>query len=297
MPTDLAALSLNPVSDFRQLTEYAFMVQALEAGTIVAVLGAIFGWFMVLRGQTFAGHTLSVVAFPGVAGAALAGLPLALGYFGSCGLAALVLALATANRRDAEAGNSATIGVVQAFGLGLGFLFVNLYGGQLASLESLLFGTFLGITVGQVQTLLWVALASLAVLLAIGRPLLFASVDPDVARAGGVPVRVLAVVFLVLLGLAVAATAQITGALLVFTLLVMPAATAQQLTARPGPGLALSVAFALVVIWVGLTIAYFSPYPLGFWATSVAFGLYLAARLLATTWRPRRPAELSVVVS
>src|SRR3954447_21205165 len=101
MPTDLAALSLNPVTDFRQLTEYAFMVQALEAGTIVAVLGAAFGWFMVLRGQTFAGHTLSVISFPGAAGAALAGLPLALGYFGSCGLAALVLALATASRRDA----------------------------------------------------------------------------------------------------------------------------------------------------------------------------------------------------
>lgn len=292
MPTELASLSLDPVSDLRQLTEYSFMVQALEAGTIVAVLGGCFGWFMVLRGQVFAGHTLSVVAFPGAAGAALAGLSLALGYFGSCGLAALVLALATAARRDAAAGDSATIGVVQAFGLGLGFLFVSLYGGQLANLEALLFGTFLGITAGQVQTLLWVAVASLAVLVAIGRPLLFASVDPAVARAGGVPVRALAVAFLVLLGLAVAATAQITGALLVFTLLVMPAATAQQLTSRPGPGLALSVLVALVVVWVGLTIAYFSPYPLGFWATSVAFALYLAARLLVAVRRPRRSAAI-----
>jgi zinc/manganese transport system permease protein len=297
MLTELASLSLDPVSDLRQLTEYTFMVQALEAGTIVAVLGGCFGWFMVLRGQVFAGHTLSVIAFPGAAGAALAGLPLALGYFGSCGLAALVLALATAARRDAAAGDSATIGVVQAFGLGLGFLFVSLYGGQLASLEALLFGTFLGITAGQVQTLLWVAVASLAVLVAIGRPLLFASVDPAVARAGGVPVRALAVAFLVLLGLAVAATAQITGALLVFTLLVMPAATAQQLTARPGPGLALSVLLALVVVWVGLTIAYFSPYPLGFWATSVAFALYLAARLLVTARRPRPGAAVAEVAA
>lgn len=294
MLTDLASLSPNPVDDFRQLTEYAFMVQALEAGTIVAVLGAVLGWFMVLRGQAFAGHTLSVVAFPGAAGAALAGLPLAIGYFGSCGLAALALALATASRRGAEGGDSATIGVVQAFGLGLGFLFVSLYGGQLANLEALLFGTFLGITTAQVQTLLWVALVSLAGLLAIGRPLLFASVDPAVAGAGGVPVRALSVAFLVLLGLAVAATAQITGALLVFTLLVMPAATAQQLTARPGPGLFLSALLGLVVVWVGLTIAYFSPYPLGFWATTVAFALYLAARLLVAARPARARAEEAV---
>jgi zinc/manganese transport system permease protein len=297
MPTELASLSLNPLSDFRQLTEYAFMVQALEAGTIVAVLAGALGWFMVLRGQTFAGHTLSVVAFPGAAGAALAGLPLALGYFGSCGLAALVLALATATRRGSEGGDSATIGVVQAFGLGLGFLFVSLYGGQLANLEALLFGTFLGITAAQVQTLFWVALASLLALLAIGRPLLFASVDPAVAEAGGVPLRALSIAFLVLLGLAVAATAQITGALLVFTLLVMPAATAQQLASRPGPGLALSVLLALVVVWVGLTIAYFSPYPLGFWATTVAFALYLAARLLAAARASRARTEIAIAVA
>ncbi|HVY97024.1 MAG TPA: metal ABC transporter permease [Solirubrobacterales bacterium] len=279
MTTELAGLSWNPVSDLEQLTEFSFMVQALEAGTIVAVMAGAIGWFMVLRRQTFAGHTLAAVAFPGASGAALAGLPLALGYFGSCGLAALVLALFTRAGREGRRGDSATIGVVQAFGLGLGFLFVNLYGGQLANLESLLFGTFLGITAGQVQTLLWIAVAALALLAAIARPLLFASLDPAVARAAGVPARALSVAFLLLLGLAVAATAQITGALLVFTLLVMPAATAQELTARPGPGLALSVLLALLVAWLGLGIAYFSPYPLGFWATSVAFALYLAARL------------------
>ncbi len=169
---------------------------------------------------------------------------------------------------------------MQAFGLGLGFLFVTLYSGQLSDLESLLFGTFLGITAAQVQTLLWVALAALALLAAIGRPLLFASVDGAVARAAGVPTGALALVFLLLLGLAVAATAEITGALLVFALLVTPAATAQQITARPGPGLALSVALALAVTWLGLGIAYFSPYPVGFWVTSLSFGLYVAVRLL-----------------
>ncbi|HEY2335320.1 MAG TPA: metal ABC transporter permease [Solirubrobacterales bacterium] len=280
MSTELASLSWNPVSDFGQLTEFPFMAQALQAGAIVAAMAGAIGWFMVLRRQTFAGHTLSVIAFPGAAGATLAGLPIALGYFGACGLGALSLSLIGRAEHDGLSSESAAIGTVQAFGLGLGFLFVSLYGGQLTGLESLLFGTFLGITAGQVQTLLWIAVAALAALAAVGRPLLFASVDGSVARAAGVPTGALSLVFLLLLGLAVAATAEITGALLVFALLVTPAATAQQITSRPGWGLALSVALALAVTWLGLGVAYFSPYPVGFWVTSISFGLYVAVRLI-----------------
>jgi len=276
----VAALSLNPVSDLEQMTAYPFMVNALWAGTIVAVMAGAIGWFMVLRRQTFAGHTLAVTAFPGAAAATLAGLPLAVGYFGACGLGALLLAAVGRDRGSSTANESAAIGTLQAFGLGLGYLFVVLYGGQLSSLEALLFGSFLGITEGQVQTLLWIAVAALAVLVAIGRPLLFASVDGAVARAAKVPIRALSFGFLVLLALAVAATAEITGALLVFALLVTPAATAQRLTARPGLGIALSVALALLVTWVGLTIAFFSPYPVGFWVTTLSFGLYVAVRLI-----------------
>jgi len=293
MTTEIAGLSWDLVGDLEQLTVFPFMVQALEAGTIVAVLAGAIGWFMVLRRQTFAGHTLSVIAFPGAAGATLAGLPLALGYFGAC--AAGALALAAVSRPapgGGRGGESAAIGTVQAFGLGLGFLFVTLYSGQLNSLESLLFGTFLGITAAQVQTLLWVALAALAALVAIGRPLLFASVDAAVARAAGVPTGLLALAFLLLLGLAVAATAEITGALLVFALLVTPAATAQQLTARAGLGLAFSVALALAVTWLGLGIAYFSPYPVGFWVTSLSFGLYVAVRLALALLARRHPQPL-----
>lgn len=275
------ALSLNPMSDLRQMTEYSFMVNALWAGTIVAIMAGAIGWFMVMRRQTFAGHTLSVIAFPGAAAATLAGLPFAFGYFGACGLAAVLLAAIGRDGRRAGAHESAAIGTVQAFGLGLGYLFVVLYGGQLSSLEALLFGTFLGITTGQVQTLAWVAVGALAVLAAIGRPLLFASVDSAVARAAGVPTRLLDLAFLLLLGLAVAATAQITGALLVFALLVTPAATAQRITARPGAGLLLSVLLALLVTWVGLTVAFFSPYPVGFWVTTLSFGLYVLVRIIA----------------
>jgi zinc/manganese transport system permease protein len=278
MGIEIAGLSWDLVGDVEQLTTYPFMVQALQAGAIVAVMAGAIGWFMVLRRQTFAGHTLSVIAFPGAAGATLAGLPIALGYFGACGLGALALSRVGRAGRGGIGGESAAIGTLQAFGLGLGFLFVSLYGGQLINLESLLFGTFLGITAAQVQTLLWVAVAALVLLAAMARPLLFASVDGEVARAAGVPTRLLGLAFLLLLGMAVAATAQITGALLVFALLVTPAATAQQLTSRPWLGLALSVGLALAVTWLGLGVAYFSPYPVGFWVTSLSFGLYVAVR-------------------
>ena len=230
-------LSWNLLDDFRQLFAYPFMVNALEAGTIVAVMAGVTGWFMVLRGQAFAGHTLSVIAFPGAAAAGWAGVPLALGYFGFCGAGALILAAIAGTRRSLGA-ESAAIGSLQALALALGFLFVSLSHRILTGLDSLLFGTFLGITRSQVLVLLLVAVASVAVTAVAARPLFFASVDADVARASGVPVRLLGLGFLLVLGLSVAETSQITGALLVFALLVTPAATAHRLTSRPWLGLA-----------------------------------------------------------
>ena len=292
MSTDAAVfqgLSWNLPADVRQLLAFHFMVNALEAGTAVAVMAGAIGWFMVLRRQTFAGHTLAVIAFPGAAGAALAGLPLATGYFGACVAGALALAGVSADRTGSHSRESAATGTVQAFALGLGFLFVGLYHGLLNGISSLLFGTFLGISDTQAHTLVAVAAVALGLLAVAGRPLLFASIDGDVARAAGVPVRALSLGFLLLLGLAVAATSQITGALLVFALLVAPAATAQQLTARPLPGLLLSVLLGLAVTWLGLAFAYFSIYPAGFYITSLAFAAYVLARV-ARVWAARRTA-------
>jgi zinc/manganese transport system permease protein len=270
-------LSWNPVTDLRELFTYPFMVNALEAGTIVAVMAGVTGWFMVLRRQTFAGHTLSVIAFPGAAAASLAGVPLAVGYFGFCGLGALALAGIAGSRRSLSA-ESAAIGSLQALALALGFLFVSLYHGVLNGVDSLLFGTFLGITSGQVAVLLVVATAAVSLVAIAARPLFFASVDAEVARAGGVPVRLLGFGFLLVLGLSVAETSQITGALLVFALLVTPAATAHQLTPRPLLGIALSISLALAVTWLGLALAYFSIYPVGFYITSLSFGVYVLVR-------------------
>jgi zinc/manganese transport system permease protein len=281
------SLSPNPVTDVQQLLTYPFMVHAMLAGTIVAVLSGVVGWYMVLRRQAFAGHTLSVMAFPGATGAALAGLPASLGYYLACGGAAVAMGRSTRGIASRHGTETATIGTVQTAGLAAGFLFLSLDHAVLGGPETLLFGTFLGVTATQVLVLLAVAVAVLAVLAVLARPLLFATIDRDVAGSRGVPVRALDAGFLVLLGLAVAATSQITGALLVFALLVAPPATAQLITARPVPGLALSVAFGLAIAWLGLGISYFSIYPVGFYITSFALGLYLLVRVAVRLTRRR----------
>ena len=293
-------LSWNVVDDIRQLLEFHFMRNALLAGTVVAILAGVIGWFMVLRRQAFAGHTLAVVGFPGAAGAVWVGISATAGYFGFCVAAALVIA---ALPRDASGAarseEGAVIGVVQAFALACGFLFVSLYAGFLGGVNALLFGSFLGITDAQVITLVAVAVATLLSFAVIGRPLLFASVDAQVTAARGVPVRLLSTLFLVLLGLTAAAVSQITGSLLVFVLLVMPAATAQRLTTRPGRSVVASVLIALIVTWLGLGVAYFSVYPIGFYVSTFAFaGFVLSSGWRAfTTRRGQRPVTHAATVA
>jgi zinc/manganese transport system permease protein len=258
-------------ADLHQMLAYPFMVHALAAGAIVAVMASITGWFMVLRRETFAGHTLSAMSFPGASAALLVGVPLAAGYFAFCALGALLIAAGsrTGGRRNTSQ-ESAVIGAVQAAALALGFLFLSLYGGVLVDLESLLFGSFLGITADQVWTLAAITIGVLAFFAIAGRPLLYTSVDELAASARGVRVRVLQVGFLVVLGLAVAATAQITGVLLVFALLVAPAAGAQHLTAR--------IPLSIALVWIGLTLAYFGNYSVGFYVSTLAFALYVVCR-------------------
>jgi zinc/manganese transport system permease protein len=190
-----------------------------------------------------------------------------------------VIGAGASDGRRNRSEQAAVTGAVQAFGLACGFVFLSLYHGVLGGYENLLFGSFLGITQGQVQALVGVAVLALLFLGMVGRPLLFASVDAGVARAAGVPTRGLGVAFLLALGLAVAATAQITGVLLVFALLVAPAATAQLVTSRILPSLVLTVVLGVLITWVGLALAYFFVYPVGFYISSLAFVLYFLARL------------------
>jgi zinc/manganese transport system permease protein len=276
------SLKFDLIADLRELFAFPFMVHALEAGTIVAVFAAAVGWYMVLRRQSFAGHTLSLMAFPGATGAALIGLPVSLGYYLACGAAAIAMGQTARASTRGFGSETAVIGTVQTVGLAAGYLFLSLNSAILSGTETLLFGTFLGVTQDQVLALLVIAVVTLALLTAVARPLLFSTVDRELARASGIPVATLDVLFLLLLALAVAATSQITGVLLVFAVLVAPPAAAQQLTSRPLAGLLLGILFALLVVWLGLAAAYFSPWPVGFYTTTFAFAVYVIARLVGS---------------
>ena len=260
------------------LLEYPFMRNAFVAGAVAALMCGAVGWFAVLRGETYAAHTLAAVAFPGASGAAYLGLSPFLGYFGFAVAGAVLIGWLNPWGLGRRERHSATVGAVQALALALGFWFVTLYRGLLGNLSSFLFGSFLGVTRQDVLVLTVTAVAALTVLAVVGRPLLFASVDPRVAEASGVPVRTVSLVYLILLGCAVAEAAQFTGVLLVLALMVVPAATASLLTARPSAGLALSVGLALFTVWAGLAAAYFTDRPVGFWITTVGFVGYLLAR-------------------
>ena len=263
---------------FGGLLQFHFMQNAYLAGTLVALLAGAAGYFVVLRGQTFAAHMLSQVGFPGAAAAVLAHVSPVLGLIAFCVAAALGIGWIGRDLEPGHRAESAAVGSILAFSLGLGFLFFRLYAGSAQAMYAFLFGSILGIADRDVLLTLAVAVAALVVLAWAGRPLVFASVDPNVAEARGVPVRLLSVGFLVVLALSVAITVQIVGTLLIFALLVAPGAAALQLTARPLVGLVFSVALALVVTWLGLALAYFTDFPVGFFITTLAFGAYLAVR-------------------
>ncbi|MFI1912851.1 metal ABC transporter permease [Nocardia sp. NPDC020380] len=266
----------NLVQDVRGMLAYPFMVNAVRAGSIVAVVAGAVGWMMVLRRESFAGHTLATVGFPGAAAAVWLGVAAGYGYFIACIGAALVIAVIPRAVRSRGGGEqSAVIGTVQAFALACGMLFVSLYHGFLSGLTNLLFGTIAGITQQQVVILLAAAVPCLVLLFVLGRPLMWASLDPGTAAAHGVPVRLVSAGFLVLLGIAAAGTSQVTGSLLVFALLVAPAAAAHQLTGHPGLGITLAVVIALAATWAGMGFAFYTPYPIGFWVSSFAFAAYV----------------------
>ncbi|HEV3230995.1 MAG TPA: metal ABC transporter permease [Candidatus Dormibacteraeota bacterium] len=287
-------LSWDLVADLQVLLQFHFMQNALLVGTMVAVLSGAVGYFIVLRGQSFAAHMLSQVGFPGAAGAVLVHASPVAGLLVFCVGAALGVGAIGRRLDGGRRAESAAVGTILAFSLGLGLLFFRLYAGSAQGIYAFLFGTILGITDRDVVITAITALLALAALLALGRPLIFASIDPDVADARGVPVRLLSVAFLVLVALAVAATVQIVGTLLVFALLVAPGAAAQRLTARPAAGLALTVGLALLFTWLGLAVAYFSGQPVSFFITTLAFGTYLAIRLAQGARLPRRPGAAAV---
>lgn len=263
----------------------AFAQHALLAGLLVAVACGLIGPFVISRGMAFAVHGTSELAFSGAAaGLLVANNPIAGAYAGSL-LVASVLGALGARERERDS----TIGVILAFGLGLGVLFLSYYHGFATQATNILFGNIFGVSTGQLLALLIVCTVVLIAMAVIYRPLLFASVDPDVALAKGVPVRLLAVLFLFILALTVTSAAQIVGTLLVLSLAITPAAAAQRLATRPFTITVLSVAFAVIASVGGILGSLISgTIKPSIVVTTISFGLYGFARIVGH--RPGRTA-------
>lgn len=265
------------------MLDYDFMRNAFAAATVVAVVSGAVGYFLVLRGQTFAGHALAHVGFTGATGAFLVGIaPL-------WGLVLMTVAAGIGMGLLGErlAQRDVAIGIVLALSLGFGLLFLHFFTAFATQATALLFGNVLAVDADTVWTLLALGIVSLAVLAVISRPLLFASLQPELAEAKGVSLRLYSVLFLAVVAMATAECAQIVGVLLVFTLMVGPAAAAQRLTNGVGRGVLLSAALALFEAWLGITLAFYTDWPSSFWITALSAGAYLVTALPWRAWARR----------
>ncbi len=270
---------------FESMFEYDFMRNAFAAATVVAILAGTVGYFLVLRGQTFAGHALAHVGFTGATGAVLIGVaPL-------WGLVVMTMAAGIAMGFIGErlAQRDVAIGLVLAFALALGLLFLHFYTAFATRATTLLFGNVLAVDIPTVYTLAALGAFSLAMLAAISRPLLFVSLQPELAEAKGVSLRLYGVLFLAIVALTTAECAQIVGVLLVFALMVGPAAASQQVTSAVLSGVVLSAALALIEAWGGITLAFYTDWPSSFWITALSVAIYLLA-LLPGRWRSLQTA-------
>lgn len=255
--------------------DYDFMQNAFAAGTIVALVSALVGYFLVMRGQTFAGHALAHVGFTGATGAVLVGIAPLWGMV----LMTVAAGVGMGVQADRIAHRDVAIGIVLALALGLGLLFLHFFTAFATQATALLFGNVLAVDAATVWTLLALGLFSLALLAGISRPLIFASLQPELAEAKGVSLRLYGALFLAITALATAECAQIVGVLLVFTLMVGPAAAAQAWTTRLGSGLALAAVLALLETWGGIALAFYTDWPTSFWITALSAAVYGIAML------------------
>lgn len=281
-------MALGYQENWWQILTSAFMRNALIGGTLVALAAGIIGYFIIVRSSAFAAHALAHIGFPGATGAVLVGLPVTVGLAAFCLGGALAIG-ALGKRADER---EVATGTVLAAATGLGLFFSSLATKSSSTVSNVLFGNLLAITPDQLVTFGVTLAVIVAVMAFVYRPLLFASVNPQVAEAKGVPVRALSVIFMLLLGLSVTMAVLAVGTLLLFALVVTPAATAIMLTARPGAAISVATALAVMAVWVGLAVSAMFNVPPSFVITTIVFVIWLAVRLVVQRGghRGRAPA-------
>lgn len=268
---------LQTIFNFENYGELLVLVQnSLWAGAVLGLLGGLVGTFVMKRDLAFAVHGISELSFAGAAFALLIGADIIFGSLIGSVAAAVLLGFMGVRARD----KNSIIGVIMPFGLGLGILFLALYEGRAANKFGLLTGQIVSVDTVQLQALAGTAVVVMIALLAIWRPLGFASVDPEMAEARGVPVRGLAIGFMVLLGVSVALSIQIVGALLVLALLITPAAAALRVTNSPRLVVLLSVVFATAATVGGILLALGSRIPISPYVTTLSFLIYVVCRVI-----------------
>ncbi len=277
------AVSVQFQSDWWTVLQTDFMRNALIGGSLVAIAAGLLGYFVITRSNAFAAHALAHIGFPGATGAILVGAPITLGLAVFCLGGGLLIGLL--GRRVAE--REIATGTVLAFATGLGVLFGSLASANASTTTSVLFGNLLAVSDDELTVFALFTAAVALVLALIARPLVFASVDPAVAEARGVPVRALGVAFVVLLALTITMAVQVVGTLLLFGLVVTPAATALRLTARPGRVAAIAVGIALLSVWTGLVLAAMVDLPPSFFVVTVSVVVWVAV-LVGTRRRVRQ---------
>lgn len=261
--------------------QLAFIQHALLAGVCIAVVAAVIGYFLIIRGLTFAGHALPNIGFAGAAGAVLFGIDPVFGLFLFTIIAAIGIGLLGKEIRHRDS----AVGIIMVFALGLGIAFLSLYSGYAEQVYSILFGQIVGISQTDVQVTAICSILTLLLVLMAFRPLLFSSFDQDVAQARGVPVYLLALLFLVLVAVTVSMAVQIVGALLVFILLVGPAATATRIVQRPLWAILLAIGLSVCYTMLGILLAATGSWPVSFYIATLAFLVYLPVRIASPLWR------------
>jgi len=262
------------------ILQYGFIQNAFIAGTCVAIVAAIMGYFLIVRGLTFAGHALPNIGFAGAAGAVLLGIDPVIGLLAFTISAAVAIGILGKAIRERDI----AVGIIMTFALGLGILFLSLYSGYAERVYSILFGQIVGISQENVLFTTLFSFLTLSVLLTLFRPLLFSSFDPEVAEARGVPVKLLGIVFLILVAITVSIAVQIVGALLFFTLLIGPAATTLRIVQRPLWAILLAIILGICYTWLGIFFAANGSWPVSFYIATISFGVYLPIRLLSPLW-------------
>lgn len=272
----IAGPTWDVLADVQQIFQYQFMQNAFIAGTVVAILAGVVGYFVVLRRLAFASEALAHGGFAGATGAVVLGQDVFLGLLAFTSVSGGLMGLLG----DRIRGRDVAIGGTLAFSLALGSLFLTLSTKFAGQAVNILFGNVLAISTRDLRFVAVFALLALCGLGAMYRPLLFASVDAEIADARGVPVRLLSVAFMVLLAITVSASVQVVGVLLIFALLILPAAAAQHVSAQPSQAIALAVVLSVAYVWLGLCVGFYLPYPPSFFITTFAFVTFLAVRTL-----------------